>query len=146
MARCIALAVQLRTPLHPTFKRIPQTSATGAGLAYARQRHRKTEWLPGAVPVHQTWAMDRTFFTDKSYTKHAVIGIIDHGSRLALRWQVLACRCSWSMWAICAWTSPRTVNPSDCALTMKPSPTAGYSHYLGACCSSLFAQTPLLVR
>ncbi len=52
---------------------------------------------PRAVPVNTTWAMDLTFLTDTHKTTHAAIGIIDHGSRLALRLQVLARRCSWSM-------------------------------------------------
>jgi putative transposase len=52
---------------------------------------------PRTVAVNNTWAMDMTFFTDNHKTTHAAIGIIDHGSRLALRLQVLTRRCSWSM-------------------------------------------------
>jgi transposase InsO family protein len=52
---------------------------------------------PRNVAVNNTWAMDMTFFTDDHKTTHAAIGIIDHGSRLALRLQVLSQRCSWSM-------------------------------------------------
>jgi transposase InsO family protein len=52
---------------------------------------------PRAVAVNNTWAMDMTFFTDTQRITHAAIGIIDHGSRVALRLQVLTRRCSWSM-------------------------------------------------
>ena len=52
---------------------------------------------PRTVQVNDTWAMDMTFFTDTQRITHTAIGIIDHGSRLALRLQVLTQRCSWSM-------------------------------------------------
>ena len=52
---------------------------------------------PRTVQVNDTWAMDMTFLTDDHKTPHAAIGIMDHGSRLALRLQVLTRRCSWSM-------------------------------------------------
>lgn len=52
---------------------------------------------PRTVQVNDTWVMDMTFFTDHHKTTHAAIGIIDHGSRVALRLQVLTRRCSWSM-------------------------------------------------
>lgn len=52
---------------------------------------------PRTVAVNDTWAMDMTFFTDDHKTTHAAIGLIDHGSRLALRLQVLTRRCSWAM-------------------------------------------------
>jgi putative transposase len=52
---------------------------------------------PRTVAVNHTWAMDMTFFTDIHKTTHAAIGIIDHGSRLALRLHTLTRRCSWSM-------------------------------------------------
>ncbi len=49
------------------------------------------------MAVNDTWAKDMTFFTDDHKTTHAATGIIDHGSRLALRLQVLTRRCSWAM-------------------------------------------------
>ena len=52
---------------------------------------------PRTVAVNHTWAMDMTFFTDDHKTTHAAIGIIDHGSRLALRLHTLTRRCSWTM-------------------------------------------------
>ncbi len=52
---------------------------------------------PRTVQVNNTWAMDMTFFTDTQHITHAAIGIIDHGSRVALRLQVLTRRCSWSL-------------------------------------------------
>jgi transposase InsO family protein len=52
---------------------------------------------PRNVVVNHTWGMDMTFFTDIHKTTHAAIGIIDHGSRLALRLHTLTLRCSWSM-------------------------------------------------
>lgn len=52
---------------------------------------------PRTVDVNHTWAMDMTFVTDTRHTTHAAIGIIDHGSRLALRLQTLTRRCSWAM-------------------------------------------------
>ena len=52
---------------------------------------------PRTVAVNNTWAMDMTFFTDDHKTTHAAVGIIDHGSRLALRLQVLTRRSSWSL-------------------------------------------------
>lgn len=54
---------------------------------------------PRSVPVNDTWAMDLTFLTDDHKTSHAAIGILDHGSRLTLRLQVLVRRCSWSLLA-----------------------------------------------
>lgn len=64
-------------------------------IAQLRRQIRSAQ--PRAVHVNHTWAMDMTFFTDDQQTTHAAIGIIDHGSRLALRLQVLTRRCSWSM-------------------------------------------------
>jgi len=52
---------------------------------------------PRALPVNAIWAMDLTFFTSKDKVTHAAIGIVDHGSRLALRLRVLARRCSWTL-------------------------------------------------
>lgn len=64
-------------------------------IAQLRRQIRSTK--PRTVAVNNTWAMDMTFFTDTQRITHAAIGIIDHGSRLALRLQVLTRRCSWSM-------------------------------------------------
>ncbi|PUE06754.1 hypothetical protein B9Z51_12475 [Limnohabitans sp. T6-5] len=52
---------------------------------------------PRTVAINHAWAMDMTFFTDGQKVCHAAIGMIDHGSRLALRLQVLTRRCSWSI-------------------------------------------------
>lgn len=52
---------------------------------------------PHAIRVNSTWAIDMTFFTDTQRTTHAAIGIIDHGSRQALRLHTLAQRCSWAL-------------------------------------------------
>ncbi len=60
-------------------------------------RHQIRSAKPRAVADNDTWAMDMTFFTDTQHITHAAIGIIDHGSRLALRLQMLSRRCSWSM-------------------------------------------------
>jgi putative transposase len=64
-------------------------------IAQLRRRIRSAK--PRALRVNATWAMDLTFFTTENRTTHAAIGIIDHGSRLALRLQVLTRRCSWTM-------------------------------------------------
>ncbi|PUE12946.1 hypothetical protein B9Z33_05560 [Limnohabitans sp. T6-20] len=64
-------------------------------VAGLRRQIRATK--PRTVNVNHTWAMDMTFFTDTQHTTHAAIGIIDHGSRLALRLHTLTHRCSWSM-------------------------------------------------
>ena len=64
-------------------------------IAELRRQIRSAE--PRNVAVNHTWAMDMTFFTDDHKTTHAAIGLIDHGSRLALRLQMLSRRCSWSM-------------------------------------------------
>lgn len=63
----------------------------------ARLRRQIQSTKPRAVAVNNTWAMDMTFFTDTERLTHAAIGIIDHGSRLALRLHTLTRRCSWSM-------------------------------------------------
>ena len=60
-------------------------------------RHQIRSAKPRAVADNDTWAMDMTFFTDTQHITHAAIGIIDHGSRLALRLQMLSRRRSWSM-------------------------------------------------
>jgi putative transposase len=52
---------------------------------------------PRAVRVNRTWAMDMSFFTDTQCHTHAFVGILDHGSRLALRMQTLSRRCSWTL-------------------------------------------------
>lgn len=64
-------------------------------IVHLRRQFRSAK--PRTVAVNNTWAMDMTFFTDTQRITHAAIGIIDHGSRLALCLQVLTQRCSWSM-------------------------------------------------
>lgn len=64
-------------------------------IAELRRQMRAAQ--PRTVDVNHTWAMDMTFFTDTQHTTHAAIGILDHGSRLALRLHTLTRRCSWSM-------------------------------------------------
>jgi transposase InsO family protein len=64
-------------------------------IAQLRRQIRSTK--PRTVVVNNTWAMDMTFFTDTQHITHTAIGLIDHGSRLALRLQVLTRRCSWSL-------------------------------------------------
>jgi putative transposase len=64
-------------------------------IAELRRQTRTAQ--PRSVYVNHTWAMDMTFFTDDHKTTHAAIGIVDHGSRLALRLHTLTRRCSWSM-------------------------------------------------
>jgi putative transposase len=64
-------------------------------IAELRRQIRSAQ--PRTVVVNNTWAMDMTFFTDIHKTTHAAIGIIDHGSRLALRLHILTRRCSWTM-------------------------------------------------
>lgn len=66
-------------------------------LEIAQLRRQIRSAKPRDVAVNHTWAMDMTFFTDIHKTTHAAIGLIDYGSRLALRLQVLTRRCSWSM-------------------------------------------------
>ena len=66
-------------------------------LEIAELRRQIRSAKPRTVAVNNTWAMDMTFFTDTQHITHAAIGIIDHGSRVALRLQVLTRRCSWSL-------------------------------------------------
>jgi transposase InsO family protein len=66
-------------------------------LEIAQLRRQIRSAKPRNVAVNHTWAMDMTFFTDIHKTTHAAIGLIDHGSRLALRLQILTRSCSWSM-------------------------------------------------
>jgi putative transposase len=66
-------------------------------LEIAQLRRQIRSAKPRTVAVNNTWAMDMTFFTDDHKTTHAAVGIIDHGSRLALRLQVLTRRSSWSL-------------------------------------------------
>jgi putative transposase len=93
--------------LAATFNRLHPGATVGksfvANLVAAHQyeiaalrRHIRSR-LPRRVSVNHTWAMDLTFFTDSRRCTHAVIGILDHGSRLALRLQVLTRRCSWAL-------------------------------------------------
>ncbi|MDR2874518.1 MAG: integrase core domain-containing protein [Methylobacillus sp.] len=64
-------------------------------IAELRRRIRSAK--PRLVKVNHTWAVDLTFFTDARRDTHAVIGILDHGSRRTLRLKVLTRRCSWTM-------------------------------------------------
>lgn len=68
---------------------------------------------PRTVPVNHTWAMNMTFFTDIHKTTHAAIGIIDHGSRLALRLHTLTRRCSWSMLGHLCLAIARMASPAN---------------------------------
>ena len=49
------------------------------------------------MPLNHTWAADLSFFTDATGQRHAILGLIDHGSRLCLRLQRLGQRCSWAL-------------------------------------------------
>jgi transposase InsO family protein len=64
-------------------------------IAQLRRQIRSAK--PRAVRVNHTWAMDLSFFTDTQHRTHAFIGILDHGSRLALGLQTLTRRCSWTL-------------------------------------------------
>ena len=66
-------------------------------LEIADLRHQIRSAKPRTLAVNNTWAMDMTFFTGDDKTTHAAIGMIDHGSRLALRLHTLTRRCSWCM-------------------------------------------------
>lgn len=52
---------------------------------------------PWPVPVNSTWGMDMKFVTDASGTKHACVGILDHGSRVCTRLAVLLNKRSWTL-------------------------------------------------
>lgn len=53
--------------------------------------------LPIEVEPNHTWAADLNFFTDAAGQRHALLGLIDHGSRLCLRLQRLGQRNSWAL-------------------------------------------------
>ena len=63
----------------------------------AQMRREIQSAKPRSVAANAVWAMDMTFFTDSAKHTHAALGIIDHGSRMALCLQTLCRRCSWSM-------------------------------------------------
>jgi transposase InsO family protein len=80
---------------HTSNRLHPDASVGKSFVADLRSQIRSAK--PRTVAVNDTWAMDMTFFTDDHKTTHAAFGLIDYGSRLALRLQVLTQRCSWSM-------------------------------------------------
>ena len=57
-----------------------------------RKIHRKP---PYVFAVNKVWAMDLTFYTDDANTTHTILGIIDHGSRLMTRLQVVVNKKAW---------------------------------------------------
>lgn len=52
---------------------------------------------PPPYPVNAIWAMDLTFYTDKSGITHPILGILDHGSRLVTCLQVVVNRKAWTL-------------------------------------------------
>jgi putative transposase len=52
---------------------------------------------PRPCPVGERWALDLTFIPAAAGPHHTVLGIIDHGSRLALRLKVLPRKCTWTL-------------------------------------------------
>lgn len=65
--------------------------------ALAALRRDMRRQLPRPVPINAMWAMDMTFYTDVHGTQYAALGMLDHGSRLALCLQTLVKRNSWAM-------------------------------------------------
>lgn len=51
--------------------------------------------VPASSPANQTWGLDLTFLHRHDGGLHTVLGIIDHGSRLVVRLQVLPRKCTW---------------------------------------------------
>ena len=56
---------------------------------------------PKRYPVNAVWAMDFTFQTDAQGNTHAVLGLIDHGSRVLLQLRRLTNRGAWNYWGTC---------------------------------------------
>lgn len=52
---------------------------------------------PRPVNINATWGLDLTFKTDQSVKLHAILGIIDHGSRLAICLTTLVNKRSWTL-------------------------------------------------
>ena len=64
-------------------------------IAERRRAMRRRE--PRAVAPGHMWALDLTFFATADGVQRAVLGIIDCGSRLALRLKVLPRKCAWTL-------------------------------------------------
>jgi putative transposase len=75
----------------------PAASPTAHQHALVDLRREMCRQLPRPVPINAVWAMDLTFYTDAHGTRHAAIGVLDHGSRLVLCLQTLVKRNSWAM-------------------------------------------------
>ena len=70
--------------------------------------------VPRPCHVGERWALDLTFIPAAGGSSHALLGIIDHGSRLALRLKVLPRKCTWTLLghvclAIAAHGRPRSI-------------------------------------
>lgn len=73
---------------------------------------------PKPVPVNSVWGLDMTGITDTTGKQHGILGIIDHGSRVSVRLQALANKCSWTLvghlcMAIGLFGKPRSVRTDN---------------------------------
>ena len=73
---------------------------------------------PRPCPVGERWALDLTFIPASAGPNHAVLGIIDHGSRVALRLKMLPRKCTWTLLghvclAIAAHGRPRSIRTDN---------------------------------
>ena len=74
--------------------------------------------VPRPCPVGERWALDLTFIPAAGGRCHPVLGIVDHGSRLALRLKVLPTKCTWTLLghvclAIAAFGRPRSIRTDN---------------------------------
>lgn len=64
-------------------------------VAEARRAIRSAQPRPAAI--NQCWGLDMTGRADEQGSVHTVLGIVDHGSRLAVRLARLPRKCSWTL-------------------------------------------------
>ena len=62
-----------------------------------RMRERFKRRVPRGMPANRVWGMDLTGKGDKGGEVYSIVGIVDHGTRRAVRLCVVARKCSWRL-------------------------------------------------
>lgn len=92
-----------------TFNRLHQGSGATVGKTFVSDAVRDHQLTiaclrrdirnrsPLEIANNHTWATDLSFFTDGGGQRHALLGLVDHGSRLCLTLKRLTHRTSWAL-------------------------------------------------
>lgn len=66
-------------------------------LAVAQARKAIRQAVPRPVALNHCWGLDLTGRTDSAGDIHTILGIVDHGSRLAVRMARVPNKCGWTL-------------------------------------------------